>query len=236
MPPFRFKKFEVEQTGAAHAVGTDGVLLGAWAAVEATDRQVLDIGTGTGLVALMLAQRFENQQVEQIFGLENHAPSARLAARNFEKSGWVECLVLIENSIQNFCESDVESFDLIVCNPPFFEEKIVSPDPARRAARHVESLPPADLIFAVKKLLTPSGRFCTVLPRNFGYKFCEQAAVQGLYFSKIVEICTRPGKSAERLLLEFRRSPSFFLREKVLLSDENGLPSEWFRQLTDAFM
>lgn len=236
LQPFRFKKFEVEQVGAAHAVGTDGVLLGAWTTVKATDRRVLDIGTGTGLMALMLTQRFGNQSVEQIFGLENHAPSAHLAARNFEKSCWSERLVLIENSIQNFCESEVEPFDLMVCNPPFFTEKTASPDPARRAARHSQSMPPADLIFAVKKLLAPQGRFCTVLPRNFGYQFCEQAAVQGLYFSKIVEICTRPGKSAERLLLEFRNSSAFFGRENVLLADENGLPSAWFQRLTADFL
>ncbi len=244
--PFRFKKFEVAQSGAAHLVGTDGILLGASAAVEPGDRRILDIGTGTGLVALMLAQRTENQHVYETFksfvnvhptilGLEIHAQSVCCAAENFGKSAWKNRLKVVEKSVQNFSTTTFETFDLIVSNPPFFSEKIISPDPNRRLARQIETLPPLDLILSVKKLLAPAGRFCVILPKKEGQNFCEMAAVNGLCFSKIIKIKSRTEKMVERVLLEFRRQPVFFGKEKLTIFGDDGKFSAAFLELTKDF-
>lgn len=210
-PPFHFKKFSVEQDGAAHRVGTDGVLLGAWADVENCAR-TLDIGTGTGLVALMLAQRNEKSLVTAV---EIHPESAALARRNFVASPWANRLQLVEISIQDFAQQADLQFDLIVSNPPFFSETVVSPDASRRLGRHTASLPPGDLLAAAKKLLTKNGRFCVILPVLEGKHLCELAVPNGLYCTEEVEIYARPGKPAERLLLRFEKNPYRFERKKM---------------------
>lgn len=224
--PFRFKKFSVEQAGAAHPVGTDGVLLGAWADVEGCQR-ILDIGTGTGLVALMLAQRtspppappppivrsakqeavYAAPRELRILAVEIHPPSAALARQNFAASPWASRLEVAESSIQDFARQADEQFDLIVSNPPFFSEKTISPDALRRLGRYTASLPPEDLLAVSKKLLAENGRLCVILPEREGKRFFELAVPNGLYCTEEVAVRTRPQKPVERLLLRFERVP-----------------------------
>lgn len=230
-PPFRFKRFAVEQASAAHPVGTDGVLLGAWADVYEV-KNILDIGTGTGLVALMLAQR---NPAAQILGVEIHPPSAASAARNFANSDWSARLSVAGQSVQDFAQSVDCQFDAIVSNPPFFSENVVSPVAERQVTRHFGSLPPGDLLAAVQKLLAPGGRFSAILPKKEGQFLCELAAVQGLFFSKILEIRSRPEKPVERVLLEFRREPPFLERAELMIQATDGSFSDEFQRLTGAF-
>ncbi|GAB4492246.1 MAG: tRNA1(Val) (adenine(37)-N6)-methyltransferase [Saprospiraceae bacterium] len=232
-PPFHFKKFSIEQDGAAHRVGTDGVLLGAWANVE-NCANALDIGTGTGLVALMLAQRNEKLLVTAV---EIHPQSAALARRNFAASPWAGRLQLMEISIQDFAQQADLQFDLIVSNPPFFSETIVSPDASRRLGRHTASLPPTDLLAAAKKLLTENGRFCVILPVLEGKHLCELAVPNGLYCTEEVEIYARPGKPAERLLLCFEKNPYRFERKKlgVYAAEKGAHYGADFKRLTADF-
>lgn len=229
--PFRFKRFAVEQASAAHPVGTDGVLLGAWADVSEA-KNILDIGTGTGLVALMLAQR---NPVAQILGVEIHAPSAACAARNFANSDWSARLSAAGQSVQDFAQSVDFQFDAIVSNPPFFSESVISPVAERQVTRHIGSLPPADLLAVAQKLLAPCGRFSAILPKKEGQFLCELAAVQGLFFTKILEIRSRPGKPVERVLLEFRHEPLFLKRAELTIHATDGGFSDEFRRLTGAF-
>lgn len=232
-PPFHFKKFSIEQDGAAHRVGTDGVLLGAWADVE-NCADILDIGTGTGLVALMLARRNEKARITAV---EIHPESAVLAQRNFAASPWADRLQLAEVSIQDFARQADFQFDLIVSNPPFFSETVVSPDASRRLGRHTASLPPGDLLAAAKKLLTENGRFCVILPVPEGKHLCEVAVPNGLYCTEEVEIYARPGKPAERLLLRFEKNPYRFERKKlsVYAAEKGTHYSADFRKLTADF-
>lgn len=247
LPAFRFKKFKVEQDGAAHPVGTDAVLLGAWTDVRDVC-SFLDIGTGTGVVALMLAQRlslfsgdFSHSSNTSDFtteattawkgtAVEIHPPSATIARGNFAESAWAERLSVWEGPIQQFSgNEDIHTgraggaYDLIVSNPPFFSERTVSPDKTRSLGRHTETLSFEDLLAAVNQLLTPQGKFCAILPEREGRRLCELGVPKGLYWTRIVEVRSRPGKSVERLLMQFERSP-YDLRceELCLFAGEKG--------------
>lgn len=245
-PVFRFKKFEVRQEGAAHPVGTDSVLLGAWADVEEC-RTILDIGTGTGVVALMLAQRTssfppaggeeEGAEWPRIVAVEIHPLSASLARQNFAASPWAGRFEVMETSIQDFAQLTDLQFDLIVCNPPFFSETTVSPDAARRLGRHTATLMPGDLLEVSKKLLSPGGRLCVILPLKEGRQLCELAVPRGLYCTAEVEVRTRPEKPAERLLLRFERSPYRFERKRLTIhaAAEGNVYSTDFQRLTSDF-
>ena len=233
LPPFHFKKFSVEQEGAAHPVGTDGVLLGAWADV-ADCKRILDIGTGTGVVALMLAQRSGEALIDAV---EIHPPSAALARRNFAASPWADRLELVESSIQDYAQQRGMQFDLIVSNPPFFSETIVSPDAARRLGRHTASLPPSDLLEAARRLLAENGRFCVILPVVEGRRLCELAVPLGLYCTEEVEVRSRAEKPVERLLLRFEKNPYRFVRKhlNVRAGDKGEGYSVGFVQITENF-
>lgn len=235
--PFRFKKFEVEQHGAAHPVGTDAVLLGAWADVQGA-RRILDIGTGTGVVALMLMQKIatgERPELGSLLALDIHPPSVALAARNFATSPWADRLRAVEMPVQDFAQQTEEQFDLIVSNPPFFSERTVSPDPERRLGRHTASLPPEDLLEAVQRLLALRGRFCAVLPAAEAQRLCELAVPMGLYWTKIVQVRPRPDKPVERWLMQFERDPYSLEQTELLLAERDGVRSAAFEALTREF-
>ncbi len=282
LPAFRFKKFKVEQDGAAHPVGTDAVLLGAWVDVQGTT-SFLDIGTGTGVIALMLAQRLESSgdfsrsnttDPWAGVGVELHPGSAALARENFASSPWAAQLEVFEGPIQQFSQgesiyftqafdqttghffrvprlykfqklgksnsetmSNSLAFDLIVSNPPFFSERTVSPDKTRSLGRHTATLSPEDLLSAVKNLLAPKGKFCAILPEQEGRRLCELAVQQGVYWTRITEVRSRPGKPVERLLLQFEKSPFGFEREEICIyaGEVGGTYSDEFRRMTGAF-
>jgi len=230
LQPFRFKNFSVAQEGAAHPVGTDAVLLGAWAGVGQCTR-LLDIGTGTGVVALMLAQRC----AARITAVEIHPASAALARANFAASPWANRLELVESSIQEFAGQTAVRFDLIVSNPPFFSETTVSPDATRRLGRHNASLPPETLLLCAKQLLTETGRFCVVLPVQEGRRLCEIAVTNGLYCTEETEVRGRPEKPVERLLLCFERNPYPFVRKQMSIYGTGTTRSAEFQEMTAAF-
>jgi tRNA1Val (adenine37-N6)-methyltransferase len=230
---FRFKKFSVEQAGAAHPVGTDAVLLGAWANIQATQR-FLDIGTGTGVVALMLAQRLSDIPNWAGVGVEIHPESAALARVNFKASPWAKHLDIWEGAVQAFSG---QVFDLIVSNPPFFSERTISPDKTRSLGRHTATLSPEDLLDVVSHLLAPQGRFCVILPTMEGRQLCELAVPKGLYWTQITEVRSRPGKPVERLLIQFEKSPIGFERSVLYLyAGKSGMAySDEFQAITSDF-
>jgi len=218
----------------AHPVGTDSVLLGAWADVDGASR-VLDIGTGTGIVALMLAQRAEHTPEIQIGGLELHQDSCKCAQRNFAASPWAGRLSVIGQSIQSFAQNGGLEYDLIVSNPPFFSETTVSPDQNRRLGRIAKSLTLRELLDAAARLLAPGGRFCLILPPAEGRRLCEWGAQQGLYFTRETQVYTRKGKSCERLLLQFERNPYPIKRSMLHIYEKGEAWSDEFRDLTKDF-
>lgn len=234
LPAFRFKKFDIEQEGAAHPVGTDAVLLGSWTDISGV-RQFLDIGAGTGVVSLMLAQRIaETNRRWRGCGVEIHPPSAVLARRNFQASPWAPHLEVRECAIQMLDGFPAGHFDLIVSNPPFFSETTQSPNATRNLGRHTASLSPVELLIAVKKWMSPGGRFCVILPAMEGYRLCELSVPMGLYWTHQVEVYGKSVKPLERLLLQFERNPYPVRRDKIILQ-EDGQRSGAFRGLTRDF-
>ena len=205
---FAFKRFRIEQAGTAMKVSTDGVLLGAWARVE-TFRRFLDIGTGTGLIALMLAQRAEETahaaKEIHIDAIEIDRGAARQAAANVAASPWAERIAVRHASLQDFAtRPDLRGFyDHIVSNPPYYTNDLRSPDPARDRARNTHWLTYEGLIAATVCLLAPEGIFSVILPDKEAKHFVTLAIMAGLHPWRRTEVSTMPSKPPKRVLLEF---------------------------------
>lgn len=195
MSVFRFKQFDVRQDLTPMKVGTDGVLLGAWVSVRPADRRVLDIGTGTGLIALMLAQRAPQALVT---GIDVEAVDE--AHANAAASPWSGRLRMVRSAVQEFVPE--ERFDLIVSNPPFFVDSLTCPDAGRTTARHAVRLPFAELRDAAVRLLNPGGRFAVVLPADAAGRFVGLCSGP-LALMRRTDVRTTPRRPVKRVLLEF---------------------------------
>jgi tRNA1Val (adenine37-N6)-methyltransferase len=195
---FQFKQFRIIQEHSAMKVGVDGVLLGAWVHAEGADR-ILDIGTGTGLIALMMAQKNSRAQID---ALELDPDAFGEANRNFQQSGWSDRIHPELCSFQEFAERANLKYDLIVSNPPFFANGIQVPAPNRALARHAGSLPLDVLISGAANLLREKGRIALVLPAA-SLKEIEQTAIStNLYVSRMCRIKPNPQKPDFRILVE----------------------------------
>ncbi|HMJ68701.1 MAG TPA: methyltransferase [Cyclobacteriaceae bacterium] len=208
---FEFKHFAIEHYRATMKVGTDAVLLGAWVDVG-NAKAILDVGTGSGVIALMMAQR--SGVASHIDAVEPHGASAMQAIENVNKSPWPEKVQVHPTSIQKF-QSEV-LYDLIVSNPPYFNNSLLPPTQDRQVARHTETLTFDDLLVAVKRLLDPNGAFAVVLPVNEGNLFREQAGQYGLSCHRSMAFYSRKEKQQERWLMEF----SFAGKQKEVNSEK----------------
>ncbi|GJM32245.1 MAG: tRNA1(Val) (adenine(37)-N6)-methyltransferase [Saprospiraceae bacterium] len=212
-------------------IGTDGVLLGAWTGVENANR-ILDIGTGTGIIAIILAQRSEGQ----IHAVEIHPESCQQAAENMQASPWTDRLTVFNESIQQFSRGKREIYDLIVSNPPFFTGGTFSNQQDRNNVRHTTKLPHGDLLTSARNLLSPEGRFCVILPFIEGLRFQELAATYHLYCTKMTEVTPRPGLNVNRLLLQFERTERPLVRDLLAIrqTDSEDWTDEYIA-MTGAF-
>ena len=231
-PFFRFQQFIVHHDHCAMKVGTDGVLLGAWAR---GGERILDVGTGTGLIALMMAQRYEQATVDAV---EIDTEACQQAIDNVAESPFTNRINVICDAVQHFSmESErLKAYDAIVSNPPFFENALKNPDKGRLVARHSDTLPFADLFEAVKKLLSDNGEFSVIIPTEYRGRIEEEALLQGFSLSRICAIKTTPKKPIRRYLLAFRRYPSPHIDEQVeILETQPNVRSEWYENLTKDF-
>lgn len=230
MSLFRFKQFEVIQSATPMKVGTDGVLLGAWVGVSGTERRILDIGTGTGVIALMLAQRTTEAEV---WGID--IDPVKEARQNGNRSQWDARLHFEQTPVQVF---SADPFDLIVSNPPFFIESLQCPDRGRTLARHAVALPFEELIEAVCRLLKPEGRFALVLPIAEAARF-EALSEDRLRVIRRTEVRTTPRHPAKRVLLEMAHVASSHTveptRELMIGTGEHECYTEEYRALTRDF-
>ncbi len=197
---FTFKQFTVKQEKAAFKVGTDGVLLGATSDLSG-EESVLDIGTGTGLIALMLAQRCN----ARIVAIEPDKGSYEQALDNVKESPFCERITVFNKSLQEFFPGE-EKFDLIVVNPPFFSDSLKNPDPRLSAARHNDNLTSEDILTGANRLLNEKGSLQLILPYVEGNVFIAEAADYGFYCNKILKIRPLPTSEIRRVVLSFSRA------------------------------
>lgn len=198
-PYFKFKQFTVYQDKCGMKVGIDGVLLGAWAAVNDSVKNILDIGTGTGLIALMMAQRC-NAFIDAI---DIDKDAVAQAKSNIQASPWSNRINTRHLSLQDFVRESSKKYDLIVSNPPYFVNSLKSPSMQRTNARHTNELSHQDLLFLSKKLLTREGSLSLILPTEEADKCIEHAEKIALYLNHEVFVHPKPSKAAKRKLLTF---------------------------------
>jgi tRNA1Val (adenine37-N6)-methyltransferase len=229
---FTFKQFFVAHDRCAMKVGTDGVLLGVWSPV-AQVTHVLDIGTGSGLIALMLAQRTCAQT--KIDAVELEVAAAQQAQENFSQSPWAQRLQLYAMDIHQFTHQTLRKYDLIVSNPPYFQPAVACRDQARHTARYTQTLTHEDLLSCAASLLTADGRFCVVLPYDIGLLFQQQAQQQGWYTLQRLDVRDSISKPFHRLLLTLSRQCQPLQQQQMTLRDEGGRYSAQFAQLVSDF-
>jgi tRNA1Val (adenine37-N6)-methyltransferase len=227
---FHFKQFSISHDRSTHKVGTDGVLLGAWVNVDGASR-ILDIGTGSGVVAIMLAQR--TSPSAKIDAVEIQESDAKQAEANVKNSPWSEKVSVIHSAIQDFKPD--HQYDLIVSNPPFFINSWLPPDQSRSKARHSHELSFPDLVANISQLLVPEGKFSVILPFTEGRQFIRLAEGLGFFLSRKMSFRSRQDKPIERLLIEFSRTAGDVKEEELVLYVKNEEWTEEYRALTRDF-
>ena len=228
---FHFQQFTIEQSDCAMKVGTDGVLLGAWADIEHAEK-ILDIGTGTGLLALMSAQRSS----ADITAVEMHLSAAAQAFRNFNSSPWAQRITLHCMRIQECTEATDQLFDAIISNPPYFNNARRAESAGRSAARHNDELPFEELLTCTVKLLAHGGSFFCILPADEHTHFTALACNAGLYPKKEMITRTHNGKKPMRVLFEFTRQRLPVERRELIVHKEGASEySDEYKNITKGF-
>ncbi len=213
-------------------IGTDGVLLGAWTSIENTPETILDIGAGTGLLALMLAQR---SMAHTIDSLEIDGDAYEQCVENFENSPWGDRLFCFHAGLDEFTEEIEDRYDLIISNPPFYSEKVTSGNIARDNARQNQSLPFDELIGGVSLLLSPSGNFATIIPFKEEQRFMALAAQKGLYPQLITRVRGNPTSDIKRSLLQFSLAKNEVEEKELVIEVERHQYTDDYIALTKAF-
>jgi tRNA1Val (adenine37-N6)-methyltransferase len=227
---FEFKQFRVEQHKAAMKVGTDGVLLGSWTHLNSA-KKILDVGTGTGLIALMLAQR----STAIIDAVEIDEMACEEAKYNFVQSPWSNRLRVFHEDFHLFAEKFSELYDLIVSNPPFFINSLKTRNSALAVARHNDKMPFNQFITDSKRLLTVTGRLCVIIPYMNSAEFMEYARVAGFYLKLKTTVIPKPGRIPKRVLLEFTLHPNYPVDNEIAILGEDGLYTENYKILTSPY-
>lgn len=199
--PFKFKKFTVNQDQCAMKIGTDGVLIGAWASLENYPSNILDIGTGTGVISLILAQRSNAENIEAVEIDDN---AYEQATSNFENSPWGDRLFCYHASIQEFATemSEEEPYDLIISNPPFYTEDYKTNDKARDTARFTDAMPFQHLIVCAAHLLSEIGKFVVIIPKKEEVEFLKISEEHHLHLQKKCNVKGTKSSPIKRVMLE----------------------------------
>ena len=220
---FRFKQFTIWQDECGMKVGTDGVLLGAWAHGGS---RVLDVGTGTGVIALMMAQRYPEAQV---LGIDIDEGAVRQAALNVEASPFARQICIGQMRVQNMDDAQAGRYDAVVSNPPFFIDSLQAPDRQRNMARHAETLTYADLMQAASRLLAADGELSVIVPFDYRRRMDDEAIFQGFFPSRVCAVKTTPTKPVRRYLLAYKKQPCRCEQAELVIGDEQ------YRLLTQDF-
>ncbi|MCF4100248.1 methyltransferase [Gillisia sp. M10.2A] len=231
--PFQFKEFSIAQDKCAMKIGTDGVLLGAWVTIPPTANSILDIGAGTGIISLMLAQRSD---IELIDALEIDDDAFEQATENFENSPWGDRLFCYHAGFDEFVdEMQGEKYDLIVSNPPFFPSNESLETTSRETARFQFALPFEELTKGVASLLSEDGHFCIILPKEAEQSFLELAASNYLFPNKITEVKGNAEAKVKRSLIDFSFQQKEIERKVLVLEESRHHYTPEYRKMVEAF-
>lgn len=212
-------------------VGTDAVLLGAWVDIGENCKTILDIGTGCGVIALMLAQKTN----AEIIGIDIDEKSILEAQQNASQIDWKNHLSFIHKKLQDFSQQRTQKFDLIVTNPPFFENSLKSPDFNINLSKHTDNLTFEELIEAVSLLLAENGQFTVILPFNIAEKFVKIAAEKLLFIAKKTIIFPTPNKKPNRVLLEFTKTKNEIIENELTIRNINQTYTTDYKNLSKEY-
>jgi tRNA1Val (adenine37-N6)-methyltransferase len=215
---FQFKQFSVQQDKCAMKIGTDGVLLGAWCPIDNNPNSILDIGAGTGILSLMLAQR---TNAEQIDALEIDENAFEQATDNFENSPWSDKLFCFHAGLDEFVEDPEDEYDIIISNPPFFSEDVKTNNESRDLARFQEAMPFEDLVEAADLLLSENGIFAVIIPYKEEERFIDLCAEMELFPIKVTRVKGSHTTPIVRSLLAFKRYELSVLEADELVIEIN---------------
>lgn len=230
--PFRFKEFTIAQDKTAMKVGTDGVLLGAWASIENNPFSVLDIGAGTGLIALQLAQRCHAEVIDAI---EIDDDAYEQAVDNFENSPWSDRLFCYHAGLDEFVDEIEDTYDLIISNPPFYTENYKTESTQRDTARFTDALPFEELLSGVAKLLAPTGIFHTIIPYKEHEHFINLAKANQLFPKKTCHVKGNPKANFKRSLLSFSFENTENIVEELIIETARHQYTAAYISLTKDF-
>ena len=215
--PFRFKQFEVNQDKCAMKIGTDSVLLGAWTPLKHKTFSILDIGAGTGVLSLILAQR---NPAEIIDAIEIDNDAYEQCVENFEQSPWRDRLFCYHASLEEFVEEIEDTYDLIICNPPFYSEDYKTDDSQRDLARFQDAMPFNHLLESISKLLSENGVFSVVIPFKEESNFINLASKVKLFPNRILHVKGNASSEIKRSLIEFSFRESETIIESLIIETE----------------
>ncbi len=226
---FHFKKFSIDDSTAAMKVGTDSVLLGAWAPCD-NETRILDIGTGSGILALMMAQRNYKTYID---GVEIDPDAAALARLNVQLSPWPDQIQIFETTIQEFSETAQHTYSLIISNPPFFTNSLKAPGKARSTARHNDTLPVTDLLECTSKLLTEDGKAAFIIPANDFDNWKSEAAKLNLFPINITLVKSSPTLSPHRAMIAFaRKKTGKHIDNEIYIYSSIKIHSQEYQKIT----
>ena len=229
---FEFKQFSIQQDQCAMKIGTDGVLLGAWVSLENNPESILDIGAGTGILSLQLAQRCIAETLEAI---EIDEDAFEQCVVNFENSPWGDRLFCFHASAQEFAAEMEEEYDLIISNPPFYSDEHKSDDSKRNTARFTDTLPFKDLAIFAYQFLSEKGIFALILPRKEEENFIALALEVGLFPKRICRVKGNPTSEVKRSLLEFTFEKFEIIKEELTIEISRHVYTEAYKKLVKDF-
>ncbi len=230
--PFQFKQFSVVQDKCAMKIGTDGVLLGAWAGIAHNPFAILDIGAGTGILSLMLAQRSRAEVIEAI---EIDADAYEECAENFENSPWGDRLFCYHAGLLEFTQEVDDTFDLIISNPPFYKPTETETAGARATARFQDAMPFEHLIACSAKLLSKTGKFVVIIPFDEEEGFIDLALQYGLFPERLTRVRGTTNSSLKRSLIQFSKVNSLLKADELIIEKARHEYTEAYITLTRDF-
>jgi tRNA1Val (adenine37-N6)-methyltransferase len=229
---FHFKKFSVDDSTAAMKIGTDSVLLGAWTP-GGDETRILDIGTGSGILALMMAQRNPKTEIDAI---EIEPDAAVLAGKNVQLSPWAGQIHVFNSSIQDFSVKTNNKYSLVISNPPFFTDSLKAPGKARNIARHNDTLPVRDLLKITSQLLTVGGNAAFIIPDDAFRNWIIEASNQSLFPAYITKVKSSPLHSPHRVMVLFTNEINLDISNTELnIYNSTGIYTTEYRELTKEF-